>query len=74
MVIHERRSLNSGVSDDRFYCIFFSASPILLAIGIPPEVAKNAVRLSVGRYTSREDIDLVVSDLQQAIDSRCKEL
>ncbi|XP_074046848.1 selenocysteine lyase isoform X2 [Macrotis lagotis] len=42
-------------------------SPILLSCGIPPEVARNAVRLSVGRSTTKEDVDLVVEDLRQAV-------
>ncbi len=45
------------------------ASPILLAIGVPRDIAKNAVRLSVGRETTREDIDLVIKDLQKAVES-----
>ncbi|KAK3105695.1 hypothetical protein FSP39_003649 [Pinctada imbricata] len=43
------------------------ASPILLAIGIPESIAKNAVRLSVGRETTLSDIDLVVQDLKTTI-------
>ncbi|XP_029818500.1 selenocysteine lyase [Manacus vitellinus] len=42
-------------------------SPILLGCGIPPAVAQNALRLSVGRHTSRADVDLAVQDLLQAV-------
>ncbi|NXU55738.1 SCLY lyase, partial [Turnix velox] len=42
-------------------------SSILLSCGIPYEVAQNALRLSVGRDTSRADVDLVVQDLVQAV-------
>lgn len=42
-------------------------SHILLSIGIPESVAINAIRLSVGRQTSEEDIDVVVDDIKQAI-------
>ncbi|XP_043851426.1 selenocysteine lyase isoform X2 [Dromiciops gliroides] len=42
-------------------------SPILLNCGIPPDVARNAVRLSVGRSTTKEEVDLVVEDLRQAV-------
>ncbi|XP_022104234.1 selenocysteine lyase-like isoform X2 [Acanthaster planci] len=42
-------------------------SHILLAVGIPSEVAANALRLSVGRQTTKEDIDRVVDDLKQAV-------
>lgn len=43
-------------------------SPILLAIGIPECTARNALRLSIGRETTLEDIDSVIKDLQQAIE------
>ncbi|XP_014444598.1 selenocysteine lyase [Tupaia chinensis] len=42
-------------------------SPILLSCGIPADVAKNALRLSVGRSTSRAEVDLVLQDLKQAV-------
>ncbi|XP_070543523.1 selenocysteine lyase-like isoform X2 [Ptychodera flava] len=44
-------------------------SHILLAVGIPYEIAVNALRLSVGRHTTKEDIDLVVHDIQQAVEA-----
>ncbi|XP_052778223.1 selenocysteine lyase-like isoform X1 [Mya arenaria] len=42
-------------------------SAILLAVGVPEDIARHALRLSVGRYTTIEDIDLVVEDLKQAV-------
>ncbi|XP_068001465.1 selenocysteine lyase isoform X2 [Melanerpes formicivorus] len=42
-------------------------SSILLSCGIPYDVAQNALRLSVGRDTTRADVDLVVQDLRQAV-------
>ncbi|XP_036610980.1 selenocysteine lyase [Trichosurus vulpecula] len=42
-------------------------SPILLSCGIPPDVARNALRLSVGRSTTKEEVDLAVEDLRQAV-------
>ncbi|KAJ7405168.1 Selenocysteine lyase [Willisornis vidua] len=42
-------------------------SPILLGCGIAPDVAQNALRLSVGRDTSRADVDVAVQDLVQAV-------
>lgn len=44
-------------------------SHILTAIGIPCNIAMNAVRMSVGRETTIEDIDIVVEDLKNVIDS-----
>ncbi|CAI9562567.1 unnamed protein product [Staurois parvus] len=44
-----------------------SPSHVLLSSGIPRESARGAVRLSVGRETSREDVDVIVMDLEQAV-------
>ncbi|XP_030810403.1 selenocysteine lyase [Camarhynchus parvulus] len=43
-------------------------SPVLLSCGIPPEVAQNALRLSVGRGTTRAEVDRAVQDLVQAVE------
>src|SRR5439155_23339498 len=32
-------------------------SPVLCAMGVPPEIGKGAVRLSVGRFTTEDDIE-----------------
>jgi len=32
-------------------------SPVLCAMGVPPELGKGAVRLSVGRFTTEDEID-----------------
>ncbi|KAH3697991.1 selenocysteine lyase-like [Dreissena polymorpha] len=42
-------------------------SAILLAVGIPEDIARNALRLSLGRETTLADVDLVVEDLVQAV-------
>uniref|UniRef100_U3CXA8 Selenocysteine lyase n=1 Tax=Callithrix jacchus TaxID=9483 RepID=U3CXA8_CALJA len=42
-------------------------SPVLLNSGIPFNVARNALRLSVGRSTTRAEVDLIVQDLKQAV-------
>jgi cysteine desulfurase len=34
-----------------------SQSPVLCAMGVPPELGKGAVRLSVGRFTTEDEID-----------------
>ncbi|XP_071505570.1 selenocysteine lyase-like [Diadema antillarum] len=44
-------------------------SHILLAIGVPYDIATNALRLSVGRGTTFADIDRVVSDLKDVLKS-----
>lgn len=45
----------------------FAPSRILLAMGIGNEIACNALRVSVGRETSLNDIEIVLGDLQQAV-------
>uniref|UniRef100_A0A665UU04 Selenocysteine lyase n=1 Tax=Echeneis naucrates TaxID=173247 RepID=A0A665UU04_ECHNA len=42
-------------------------SHILLSCGISSEVAANALRLSVGRGTTKEDVDAVVEDLKETV-------
>lgn len=34
-----------------------SQSPVLCAMGVPPEVGRGAVRLTVGRFTTEDEID-----------------
>ena len=42
-------------------------SPVLSAMGIAPEVGMGAIRFSLGRGTTREEIDLVVEQLAQTL-------
>lgn len=42
-------------------------SHILLSCGVPVEAAANALRLSVGRGTTKEDVDAVVEDLRETV-------
>ncbi|KAM8745378.1 selenocysteine lyase [Acanthopagrus latus] len=42
-------------------------SHILLSCGVPTEVAANALRLSVGRGTTKSDVDAVVEDLRETV-------
>ncbi|XP_046390853.1 selenocysteine lyase-like isoform X2 [Ischnura elegans] len=44
-------------------------SAILMASGVPSELARTAIRLSIGRGTSKEDIETAVADLKQAVNS-----
>lgn len=43
-------------------------SPVLLASGVSEHVAMNALRVSLGRETSCQDIDLFIADLVRARD------
>ena len=41
-------------------------SPVLCAMGVPPEIGKGAVRLSVGRFTTEDEIDRAAEILIRA--------
>jgi cysteine desulfurase len=41
-------------------------SPVLRAMGVPPRVAHGAVRLTVGRFTTEEEIDQAVAAFRAA--------
>lgn len=43
-------------------------SPVLKAMGVAPEVGMGAIRFSLGRGTTREDIDTVVPRLRAVLD------
>jgi cysteine desulfurase len=45
-------------------------SPVLEAMGIPPELGRGAVRLSVGRFTTEEEVDRAVEAMVSAARSR----
>ncbi|NBK21572.1 MAG: aminotransferase class V-fold PLP-dependent enzyme, partial [Spirochaetia bacterium] len=42
-------------------------SPVLAAMGVSDRVGRGAVRFSLGRHTTREEIDTVVVSLQKVI-------
>lgn len=41
-----------------------SISPVLKAMGTEPEIARGAVRFSLGKYTNKEEIDVVLGILK----------
>jgi cysteine desulfurase len=41
-------------------------SPVLAAMGVPPELGRGAVRLSVGRFTTENEVDRAAAMLIQA--------
>lgn len=43
-------------------------SHVLLAIGLPHEVAHGSLRLSIGRYTTDEDIDYILQNVPPVIE------
>jgi cysteine sulfinate desulfinase/cysteine desulfurase-like protein len=46
-------------------------SKILLAMGLNETHALNAIRISIGRETTNKDVDIIVDDLKQALESLC---
>ena len=44
-----------------------SISPVLAAMGVSDRVGRGAVRFSLGRHTTKEEIDAVLTSLQTAI-------
>ncbi|EAE8422370.1 cysteine desulfurase [Listeria monocytogenes] len=44
-----------------------SISPVLNAMGVTEEVGRGAVRFSLGRYTTKEEIDTVITNLKKVI-------
>ena len=51
----------------------FTMSPVLCAMGVPPQLGRGAVRLSVGRFTTEEEIDSAVAMLKDTV-ARLREL
>jgi cysteine desulfurase len=43
-------------------------SHVLLSIGLPPEIARSAIRMSLGRFNTEEDIALVLRELPEVIE------
>ena len=43
-----------------------SLSPVLAAMGVPPEIGKGAVRLTVGRFTTEDEVDWAAELLVKA--------
>lgn len=43
-------------------------SHVLLAIGLKPEIARSSVRISLGRFNTEEDIDIILEELPEIIE------
>jgi cysteine desulfurase len=43
-------------------------SHVLISIGLPPEIARSAIRMSLGRFNTEEDIALVLRELPEIIE------
>ncbi|MCR4395511.1 MAG: aminotransferase class V-fold PLP-dependent enzyme [Candidatus Saccharicenans sp.] len=43
------------------------ASHVLLAIGLKPEIARSAIRMSLGRFNRDEDVDIVLKEMPEIV-------
>ena len=45
------------------------ASPVLLACGVAEPIALNALRISVGRETTKTHVDIFIRDIKESINT-----
>ncbi len=50
------------------YFWFIRPSHVLLAIGLPHEIAHGSLRLTVGDFTTDDDIDYILENLPKVIE------
>jgi cysteine desulfurase len=43
-------------------------SPVLAAIGLRPEIARSSIRISLGRFNTDEDVDIVLRELPEIVE------
>lgn len=43
-------------------------SPVLAAIGLRPEIARSSIRLSLGRFNTDNDVDIVLRELPEIVE------
>jgi cysteine desulfurase len=43
-------------------------SPVLAAIGLPPEIARSSIRMSLGRFNTEQDVDAVLRELPPIVE------
>uniref|UniRef100_A0A5F9DBG4 Selenocysteine lyase n=1 Tax=Oryctolagus cuniculus TaxID=9986 RepID=A0A5F9DBG4_RABIT len=67
LVLAQCRTLLASVEATCHSDLGDQPSPVLLSCGVPFAVAKNALCLSVGRSTTRAEVELAVQDLKQAV-------
>ena len=42
-------------------------SHVLLAIGLPHEIAHGSLRISIGKYNTKEDMDYLITNLEEIV-------
>lgn len=42
-------------------------SPVLAAIGLPPEIARSSIRMSLGRFNTEQDVEAVLRELPEIV-------
>ena len=48
-------------------------SHVLLAIGLPHEIAHGSLRISIGKYNTKEEVDYLIEDLVEIV-NRLREM
>ena len=43
-------------------------SHVLLAIGLPHEIARNSLRISIGKYNTKEEVDYLIENLVEIVE------
>lgn len=43
-------------------------SPVLISIGLKPEIARSSIRMSLGRFNTEEDVQIVLRELPEVIE------
>ena len=63
------RSLKGICASSGSACTSGSLDPshVLLAIGLPHEIAHGSLRISIGKYNTKEEIDYVVENLVEIV-------
>ena len=49
-----------------------NASHVLMALGIDEDIARSSIRVSIGKYNTKEDIDYLVKNLIEIVDRQRK--
>ena len=49
-----------------------NASHVLMALGLDEDIARSSIRVSIGKYNTKEDIDYLVKNLIEIVDRQRK--
>ena len=49
-----------------------NASHVLMALGLDEDIARSSIRVSIGKYNTKEDIEYLVKNLIEIVDRQRK--